>query len=213
MDKLIAAALLGLSLNYFMCIFLGFGMSSVDAKLAAKFIIGRLFGLVTLGVLISILGNVLYIPPDALRLAFGIMCAAFGAWLLVKKGCMPHPNVGFGLGLLRGMTPCVKIVLVIPMIYGSGIPEAISIMLVFGLFSSVYPAIGMLFGGAIAKLPNAAGGAGARNQQCASCESCGSCSGSKGAQARSCSSRQSPYARMLGAFILILMGLYYIFRH
>lgn len=212
MDKLIAAALLGLSLNYFMCIFLGFGMSSVDAKLAVKFIIGRLFGLVMLGILISILGNVLYIPPNALRLAFGIMCAAFGAWLLIKKGgCMPHPNFGFGLGLLRGMTPCVKIVLVLPMIYGSGIPEALSIMLVFGLSSSIYPAVGMLFGGAIAKLSNTAGGTGTRNQQCASCESCGSCS--NGTQARSCSSSQSPYARMLGALILILMGIYYIFRH
>ena len=210
MEMLITAAVLGLSLNYFMCIFMSFGMSSIDMKLALKFIAGRLFGLVTLGFLISAFGSVVHISSKVMVLLFGIMCMFFGIWLLIKKGCMPHPNMGLGLGFFRGMTPCVKIFLVIPLVYGSSMVEAVLIMLAFGLSSSIYPIIGILFGETIRKVSsNIDSSTDAHKSQCSTCAS--SCN-SNGMQDSSCDTKVNQYQRKTGAVILIAMGIYYIIK-
>ena len=209
MEKLIIAILLGFSLNYFICIFLSLGMSSVNTKLALKFIAGRLLGLVTLSVLISAFGYVLFIPPKFLNLTFAVLCILFGGWLLFKKDCLPHPNIGFGLGFFRGMTPCVKIALIIPLIYGSNLYEAVLLVLAFGLASSIYPFIGLLFGGAITKFFTlfftSADDKTTYTSQCATCDL-----GKKKVQ-NPAYNKINRYIKIFGAFLLILMGIYHLF--
>ncbi len=62
---------------------------------------------------------------------------------------------GIGLGLLRGATPCVKMLVLIPLILAIGLPVSLGVVAVFALTSMLYPVIGLLLGevvGNIAKL-------------------------------------------------------------
>ena len=49
---------------------------------------------------------------------------------------------GFGLGLLRGVTPCFKIVVLAPLMVAVSVGSAIGMVLVFTAVSMVYPLIG-----------------------------------------------------------------------
>ena len=50
----------------------------------------------------------------------------------------------FGLGLLRGLTPCVKILFLTPLLITSSIIESLFILIAFALTSSIYSVIGFM---------------------------------------------------------------------
>ena len=205
MEKLTTVIFLGFSLNYFMCVFLSFGMSSVSPKLALKFIVGRLFGLVLLAIIISIFGKLFYISPKILNLMFGLMCITFGSWIYISKKCMPHSNIGFTMGFFRGMTPCLKIALIFPLIFSSGIIEAAFLMIAFGIASSIYPIVGLLIGKITFDFADKK-----KPKKCSSCETCKLCESNP-------SEKNTLYnmknIRLMGVIILISMGFYYVLSY
>ncbi|MDG6225878.1 MAG: hypothetical protein QCI82_10245 [Candidatus Thermoplasmatota archaeon] len=50
----------------------------------------------------------------------------------------------FGLGLLRGLTPCVKILFLTPLLITSSIIESLFILIAFAVTSSIYSVIGFM---------------------------------------------------------------------
>jgi len=62
--------------------------------------------------------------------------------------------VGLSLGLFKGATPCLKILLLAPLLLVTDIATAIVLLLVFVLASSVYPIIGFLFSDALQNWSN-----------------------------------------------------------
>jgi hypothetical protein len=65
-----------------------------------------------------------------------------------KTGCRKHRVLenrsGFILGVLRGATPCVKIVVLAPLLVAVGFPSSILLILVYASVSTIYPIIGYL---------------------------------------------------------------------
>lgn len=51
---------------------------------------------------------------------------------------------GFALGLLRGATPCAKVLVLAPLLVSFGYPASLPIILVYASVSTVYPVIGYL---------------------------------------------------------------------
>ncbi|UCE75207.1 MAG: hypothetical protein JSV56_05760 [Methanomassiliicoccales archaeon] len=66
----------------------------------------------------------------------------------LKTGCRKHRALekrsGFILGVLRGATPCAKIVVLAPLLVAVGFPSSILLILVYASVSTVYPIIGYL---------------------------------------------------------------------
>ncbi len=141
MERIITAALIGFSSPAMGGIFT-LGASTVNWKLGGKFLVGRFLGLIFVGVLIGLLGQKISIPPRIMRLIFGFTALAFGIWLIFKKA-HPNPNIGLAMGFFRGMTPCTKIILVVPLIIGSHLWETALTMVVFAGASSIYPVVAL----------------------------------------------------------------------
>ena len=53
-------------------------------------------------------------------------------------------KIGFALGVLRGATPCIKIIVLAPLLVAVGFPSSMLIILVYASTSTVYPVIGYL---------------------------------------------------------------------
>jgi cytochrome c biogenesis protein CcdA len=51
---------------------------------------------------------------------------------------------GFALGVLRGAAPCIKVVVLAPLLVATGFPSSLLIILVYASTSTVYPIIGYL---------------------------------------------------------------------
>lgn len=64
-----------------------------------------------------------------------------------------HRRKGFGLalGIFRGATPCLKIMVLAPLLITSPLTLSIAMSLVFALTSSIYPLIGFLAGESLSK--------------------------------------------------------------
>jgi putative Mn2+ efflux pump MntP len=60
----------------------------------------------------------------------------------VEKAKVSKSTFGFGLGVLRGVTPCFKIVVLAPLMVAVSVYSAIGMVLVFTAVSMVYPLIG-----------------------------------------------------------------------
>ena len=243
MQELLIAAFVGLSLgNSWLCLFLAFGMSTVELRTGMYFLAGRTVGLIVLGLIIIFAGMFLEISPKLMQGVAGILAVAFGLILVVQHskkkqdersgrkefselysrsqnpkindslasgttrgfhigrtktknergkanaievmnnggGC-EHPGqhkrddckkhekrmkgemcelkndireidgsgknrqaFGFGVGLLRGVTPCFKIVVLAPLMVAISVGDAVLMLLVFVGVSMVYPVIGYL---------------------------------------------------------------------
>jgi ABC-type nickel/cobalt efflux system permease component RcnA len=65
-----------------------------------------------------------------------------------KKECKKHGDFdkryGFTLGVLRGATPCLKVVVLTPLLVAFGFPQSLLLILVYASASTVYPIIGYL---------------------------------------------------------------------
>jgi hypothetical protein len=59
-----------------------------------------------------------------------------------------HKNVskrfGFSLGIIRGATPCAKVIVLIPLLVAFGFPQSLPLIMVYAATSTVYPVIGYL---------------------------------------------------------------------
>ncbi len=74
-------------------------------------------------------------------------------------GCSMHSppgkisgKTGFLYGMLRGATPCLKMLILAPLLITTGFPLAILLTAVFAITSSAYPIIGFLIGDLITQL-------------------------------------------------------------
>lgn len=61
-----------------------------------------------------------------------------------KKRAHFKGKYGFTLGVLRGATPCLKIVVLAPLLVAVGFPSSLLLILVYASASSIYPIIGYL---------------------------------------------------------------------
>jgi hypothetical protein len=65
-----------------------------------------------------------------------------------RKRHKKHKNVskrfGFSLGIIRGATPCAKVIVLIPLLVAFGFPQSLPLILVYATTSTVYPIIGYL---------------------------------------------------------------------
>lgn len=65
-----------------------------------------------------------------------------------QRKCKKYKNFekryGFTLGLLRGATPCMKVVVLAPLLVAVGFPSSLLLILVYASISTVYPIIGYL---------------------------------------------------------------------
>lgn len=200
MEKIIIAAIVGLSLtNLGVCIFTSFGISSMNRKTGVFFILGRILGICTIGIIIGYIGINFVDSRRLLAMIFGIMSLIFGIGIIYKRKVKQifglkhshiscnHKNknfkdrsktVGFGLGAFRGATPCLKIIILVPLLINSKFIEIVMMMIVFAIASSVYPIIGFLFADTLKKFVS-----------------------------------KKRKIELMGAIILIIIGIYYIFKY
>ncbi|TET91295.1 MAG: hypothetical protein E3J35_03130 [Methanomassiliicoccales archaeon] len=171
---------------------MSFGVSSESKIRGLNFILGRIVGLVFLGLAIAALGLFADIPPLYFVITFGVLSILFGFIVISQvtglgdrivnvfrskkqtvEGNPGHsPNPGkhhgkgeckggmkeghkmrkfknsyvFALGVARGATPCLKIMILVPLLVSVDILLALAMILVYALTSTVYPVIGFLSG-------------------------------------------------------------------
>ncbi len=187
---MIAAASVGLSFgSAWLCALVSFGVASEDKVRGIYFILGRIVGLVFLGLAIATFSIFAGLPPLYFVVAFGILSILFGLIVITQATghwsrfieffrsrkpleSEPAPNPGkhhgkgsckgpmgegrkmrkfknsyiFGLGVARGATPCLKIMVLVPLLVAVDIYLALAMILVYALASTVYPVIGFLSG-------------------------------------------------------------------
>ena len=61
-----------------------------------------------------------------------------------KKRIDFEGKYGFFLGVLRGATPCAKVIVLAPLLVAVGFPFSLLLILVYALTSTIYPIIGYL---------------------------------------------------------------------
>lgn len=190
---MIAAASVGISFgSAWLCALVSFGVASEDKVRGLYFILGRIAGLVLLGMAIATLGFFADIPPLYFVIIFGVLSILFGFivisqvtgfgdrmfrfFRLRKRSVKENPahasNPGkhhgkgeckgglkeghkmrkfknsyvFALGVARGATPCLKIMVLVPLLVSVDIYLALAMILVYALASTIYPVIGFLSG-------------------------------------------------------------------
>jgi cytochrome c biogenesis protein CcdA len=184
---LIAAAGVGVSFGgAWLCALVSFGVTSEDKVRGMYFILGRIVGLVFLGLAIATFSFFADLPPLYFVVAFGVLSILFGVIVIAQvtgfserfEGIWPWKrsrgmgNPGkhhgkkhfkkalkegakarkfknsyvFGLGVARGATPCLKILILVPLLVAVDIYLALAMILVYALTSTIYPVIGFLSG-------------------------------------------------------------------
>lgn len=150
-DKALIALALGFSLErLFTCPFLAMSLSLTDRWAGLKFILGRIIGIVGLGILITIISIPLNIPYKLFDAIFGLFLVVMGieVILFAKKMRRQHSQFGhasFGLGLFRGLlNPGRKIVYLFPLLIGANLIQGIIISFFYALGSSILLAVGFL---------------------------------------------------------------------
>jgi putative Mn2+ efflux pump MntP len=178
---LTVAALAGVSFgNAWICVLMGFGLTTDERKTGAYFVGGRIIGIILIGMFLALFASTIKISAKQMLLVFGIVSIAFGVYLVFKRqinslvyhrkekgasdGCdnnlaenreaVKSGNAWFGLsmGIFRGATPCLKIMLLVPylvVIAPTNILLAFAMVLVFSLTSTIYPVIGFLSANAL----------------------------------------------------------------
>jgi cytochrome c biogenesis protein CcdA len=86
MQELVIAALIGLSLgNSWLCLFMAFGMSTVELRSGLWFLTGRTIGLLLLGLIIIFAGLFLELSPKLMQGIAGLLAVMFGVVLVGKN--------------------------------------------------------------------------------------------------------------------------------
>jgi len=176
--------------NSWVCVLMSFGTTTSDTKIGLQFMVGRFFGLIVLGMAISLLRFPAQDYSQWLLLVFGTFTIAFGGYFIyqsyvsykidkeVKHGGCSGPGDGSGpcgkhkkrmgaheankdrrdwlsgvpLGILRGATPCVKIMFLAPLLIAVDFFFSLVLIVVFAAVSTIYPLIGYLSGRALKNL-------------------------------------------------------------
>jgi uncharacterized membrane protein len=153
MNRIITAFILGLSVErLFICPFLTFGLALSEKRAAVRFLLGRILGLVSLGLLFSLIGFKAFpISKNMVNIIFGILVVFFGIIIFLRKQGKEHRRLdghsGFGFGLFRGMlTPGRKMIILFPLLIGVSIPEGLIISITYALSSSFYLILGFMGG-------------------------------------------------------------------
>ncbi|MBL7069816.1 MAG: hypothetical protein ISS34_08180 [Candidatus Omnitrophica bacterium] len=156
MEDIITALLLGLSWDRLLtCPFFTFGLSLSDRRAGARFLIGRIIGLVILGLIVTLLGSHLHIRRMPMNIIFGALIIILGVSMLIRRHrCKSEEHeekrkvggrIGFGLGLFRAMLmPGRKVVYLFPLLLGTKLHEGFIITLVYAISSSFYLALGFV---------------------------------------------------------------------
>jgi cytochrome c biogenesis protein CcdA len=162
MKNIITAFILGLSLDRMLiCPFFAFSLGLSDRKAGARFLIGRIIGLLVLALVITLFGAHLHLRQRYLNIAFGVIIAAFGITTFFLKHGQGHGGgqgkiggrLGFGLGLFRAvLVPGRKMVLLVPLLLGAKPQEGFFIAAAYALSSSVYLALAFFFAEALNKV-------------------------------------------------------------
>lgn len=172
-----------------LCALVSFGVASEDKVRGIYFILGRIVGLVLLGMAIATFSFFADLPPLYFVVTFGLLSIVFGFIVIMQasgrwghvKGLFrwkkapqneraldpgKHPGKGnckgpmaeghkirkfknsyiFGLGIARGATPCLKIMVLVPLLVAVDTYLALAMILVYALASTVYPVMGFLSG-------------------------------------------------------------------
>jgi cytochrome c biogenesis protein CcdA len=171
---------------------MGFG-ARTDSKLTGwYFIMGRVIGVIVLGMVIASIGFIfegytvyLLVIFGTLTIIFGLLVifnkninakfrlrpqfklkptATDGGTRIENKSCKgKHKNKGhcrkarinnkyaFGLGIFRGATPCLKIIVMAPLLIVVDIQLALMMMLAYVGTSTIYPIIGHLTANIVTK--------------------------------------------------------------
>lgn len=151
MESFISAAIVGLSVsNFWLCGLYAFSMGSADPKAALKFILGRILGLLFIGIWLGLIGRNLHITAWQMDIVFGAISIPFGLYMIFKKGvgrieAMASQGAGFTVGLIRGATPCMKVLVITPLLAEGGFLRGLAIMTTYSLASSLYPILGFGF--------------------------------------------------------------------
>lgn len=157
-DKLLAALIMGLSWERVLCCpFLALSLSLSGRGAGVKFLLGRLLGIVILGLIVTLVGLPFHISPRIVDSIFGIFLIGLSIRTFFEGKHKNSPQrlsqVGFGLGLFRGfLNPGRKIICLFPLLWGAGIFEGGIISLVYALSSSFYLLVGFFSAEVINKL-------------------------------------------------------------
>lgn len=169
------------------------GCTADDERSGLNFILGRLLGLIIIGVAISAIGAVAQVPLVYFIAIFGILTILFGISVLFRafniklkflpisknkprlnhnhnpgrnpkhsakhnpnhNDCKKPKNIKnkhvFLLGLFRGATPCLKLMILAPLLIAVDFWLAVAIVIVYAAASTIYPVIGFLFGSLLRK--------------------------------------------------------------
>ncbi len=183
LDKLVTALVLGLSWERILCCpFLAMSLSLSERGAGFKFLLGRLAGVVLLGVIITLAGKPFPISPRIFDSVFGFFLIGLAVSTLLKSS-YPHKQskisqASLGLGLFRGLlNPGRKIIYLFPLLWGAGIGEGLIVSLIYALSSSIYLLVGFFSAQAVNKIFS-----------------------------------HKKTIRISGAVILVLLGIFYIFK-
>ncbi len=199
---------------------MGFGARTDNRLTGTYFILGRVIGVILLGMIIASIGFIFVGYTTYLVLIFGVLTIIFGLLLIFNKkitwklisqtnrhlkptamdgGTCISPNKGhgkcknehnthfpkkgrkfnnkyaFSLGLFRGATPCLKIMVLTPLLLVVDLQLALLMMLGFVATSTIYPIIGHLTANIVTKFD-----------------------------------KYDLYIRVTGAIVLIILGIYSI---
>ncbi len=139
------------------CPFFAFGLTLSDRLAGLKFLIGRIIGIVLLGLVIAIIGLPFKFSAGLLDLILGISLIVTGTIIYFAPEKHGHrkgvSNAGFGLGLYRGLlNPDRLIILLVPLLWGVSLVQAGVISLVYAISSSIYLLIGFISASVLRKL-------------------------------------------------------------
>ena len=158
MEKYISAAIVGLSVsNFWLCGLYACSLGAADPGAAVRFIIGRILGLLFIGIWIGLLGRTLAISPWQMDILFGIISVLFGFYMIFKKGvgradALTAQGTGFGVGFIRGATPCIKVLVMTPLLSEDSLLGGLGLMMAYAMASSIYPIVGFGFSTIIGRL-------------------------------------------------------------
>jgi len=159
LKQALIAFTLGFSLErLFTCPLLAMSLSMSDKWGGLKFILGRIFGILVLGLVAAALSANLDIPFRLLDGVFGVLLVAMGIGVIMDANKGRHApkriaRASFGLGLFRGLlNPGRKIVYLFPLLMGANPVEGVIIALFYALGSSILLVVGFVSGEALNRL-------------------------------------------------------------
>jgi hypothetical protein len=146
-QKIMLSMLFGLLLNIPFCIlvFTSGALEQSNRSIVYNFLIGRALGLLVIGVIFIRIVSYFQAYKHLFTIGFGIMCLGIAISIYIKN---PFSQKAFSYtgGFIKGITPCMKLTPVFPLLIGASLLEGIIIMFAFIVASTIYFFLLFLFG-------------------------------------------------------------------